>query len=126
MRSNRKHTRALALLVGATSLSLLTAGCATGPGASSETEDVTITVALFLSPPPKASLDAFTEETGITVNWTTIDWDSLQTKITAAATAKTYFADATDVDWSAGRGTVVEAPIGELLMLCCGRPAATS
>jgi len=34
------------------------------------------------------------------VKWTNVDWDSLQTKISAAATAKTYFADATDVDWS--------------------------
>lgn len=101
MRSNRKHMRAAALVVGVTTLSLLTAGCsAPGAGGSSETEDVTITVALFLSPPPKASLDAFTEETGITVNWTTLDWDSLQTKIAAASTSNTFFADATDVDWS--------------------------
>ncbi|GIH16595.1 extracellular solute-binding protein [Rugosimonospora africana] len=61
---------------------------------------MTITVALPTAPPPQASLDAFTKSTGITVKWTNIDWDSLQTKIAAAATAKTYFADATDVDWS--------------------------
>ena len=29
-----------------------------------------------------------------------IGWDDLQTKIAAAATSNTYFADATDVDWS--------------------------
>lgn len=67
---------------------------------ASQTKGVTITVALFGAPPAKASLDAFTKDTGITVKWTTIDWDSLQTKIAAAATSNTYFADATDVDWS--------------------------
>jgi ABC-type glycerol-3-phosphate transport system substrate-binding protein len=61
---------------------------------------VTITVALATTPPPKASLNAFTKSTGIKVKWSNTDWDSLQTKIAAAATAKTYFADATDVDWS--------------------------
>lgn len=30
---------------------------------------------------------------------------------------------ASDVDWARGRGPVVEAPIGELLMLCAGRRA---
>jgi multiple sugar transport system substrate-binding protein len=45
-------------------------------------------------------LNEFTKQTGISVKWTQIDWDSLQTKIAAAATANTYFADATDVDWS--------------------------
>jgi ABC-type glycerol-3-phosphate transport system substrate-binding protein len=86
------------VLVGA-----LTAGCG-GNGKSSaessKTTGVTITVALATEPPPQASMDAFTKSTGITVKWTNTDWDSLQTKIAAAATAKTYFADATDVDWS--------------------------
>ncbi|HEY7051095.1 MAG TPA: extracellular solute-binding protein, partial [Mycobacterium sp.] len=59
-----------------------------------------ITVALASDPPPAASLAAFTKQTGIKVKWVNIDWDSLQTKISAAAAAKTYFADATDVDWS--------------------------
>ncbi len=49
---------------------------------------VTITVVLASDPPPKAALDEFTKETGITVNWTNVDWDSLQTKISAAATAE--------------------------------------
>jgi multiple sugar transport system substrate-binding protein len=57
-------------------------------------------VALFGAPPPKASLAAFTKSTGITVKWATVDWDSLQTKIATASTSGTYFADATDVDWS--------------------------
>lgn len=79
----------------------LVAGCGSDdPGGSSKTTGVTITVALNSEPPPQASLDAFEKETGITVKWVNIDWDSLQTKISAAATANTYFADATDVDWS--------------------------
>jgi len=69
-------------------------------GGSTQTSGVTITVALASDPPPKAALADFTKQTGITVNWVNIDWDSLQSKISAAATAKTYFADATNVDWS--------------------------
>ena len=94
------------MVIGAAGLSLVLAACGgggTGGGAkaaSTATSGVTISVALASTAPPKASLDAFTKSTGITVKWTNIDWDSLQTKITAAATAKTYFADATDVDWS--------------------------
>jgi ABC-type glycerol-3-phosphate transport system substrate-binding protein len=61
---------------------------------------VTISVALFTPPPPAAMLAQFTKDTGITVKWTNLNWDALQTKIAAAATANTYFADATDVDWS--------------------------
>jgi multiple sugar transport system substrate-binding protein len=89
-------------------LALVLAACGGGGGAGSEqasngstqTSGVTITVALASDPPPKAALAEFTKETGITVTWVNVDWDSLQTKISAAATAKTYFADATNVDWS--------------------------
>ncbi|MFL6063236.1 MAG: extracellular solute-binding protein [Friedmanniella sp.] len=97
------RTRLLAALA---SLALVATGCGGGGSggqssdASTQTSGVTITVALASDSPPKAALDAFTKETGITVKWVNIDWDSLQTKISAAATAKTYFADATDVDWS--------------------------
>jgi multiple sugar transport system substrate-binding protein len=86
------------VLVGA-----MATGCGGSKSSSSgsdKTTGVTITVALATEPPPQASIDAFTKSTGITVKWTNTDWDSLQTKIAAAATAKTYFADATDVDWS--------------------------
>lgn len=101
MRSKKSRLRGAALLAGAASLAMLASGCsASAPAASNKTKDVTITVALFGAPPPKASLAAFTKDTGITVKWSTIDWDSLQTKIAAAATSNTYFADATDVDWS--------------------------
>ena len=99
----RNHMRGVVLVAGVGSLSLIVAGCSGGAGggaASTQTKGVTITVALAIEPPPRAALDAFTKSTGITVKWTNVDWDSLQTKISAAATAKTYFADATDVDWS--------------------------
>jgi multiple sugar transport system substrate-binding protein len=91
---------ARAAAVGAVAgMALTIAGCGSS-GASNETEGVTITVALSGNPPPSAALEAFTKETGITVQWSTLDWDSLQTKISAAAAAGTYFADATNVDWS--------------------------
>jgi ABC-type glycerol-3-phosphate transport system substrate-binding protein len=101
----RNHTRGAVLVAGVACLSLTVAGCSgtgssSGSAASTQTKGVTITVALAIEPPPRAALDAFTKSTGITVKWTNVDWDSLQTKISAAATAKTYFADATDVDWS--------------------------
>jgi ABC-type glycerol-3-phosphate transport system substrate-binding protein len=62
--------------------------------------NTTISVALAAPPLPPEMLAEFTKATGITVKWTQVDWDSLQTKIAAAAIANTYFADATDVDWS--------------------------
>jgi multiple sugar transport system substrate-binding protein len=97
-----RQARASAVVGTLSCLALLATACSGGGGttASSATKGVKINVALHIPAPPKASLDAFTKETGITVNWTNIDWDSLQTKIAAGATAKTYFADATDVDWS--------------------------
>ena len=103
MTSMRNHTRGAVLVAGVACLSLIVAGCSGSGGggsASTQTKGVTITVAWSAPPPPQASLDAFTKSTGITVKWSNVDWDSLQTKIAAAATAGTYFADATDVDWS--------------------------
>jgi multiple sugar transport system substrate-binding protein len=102
MTSMRKGLRGSALIAGAVSLSLLATGCSSGStsGGSDKTKGVTITVAWTNPPPPKAAMDAFTKSTGIKVKWTNTDWSSLQTKITAAANSKTYFADATDVDWS--------------------------
>src|SRR3954447_17971753 len=90
-----------ALVAGLAGLVAMTAACgSSGSGGSTKTKGVTITVALAADSPPKAVLEEFTEQSGIKVKWVNIDWDSLQTKISAAATAKTYFADATDVDWS--------------------------
>jgi ABC-type glycerol-3-phosphate transport system substrate-binding protein len=93
--------RAVALALGA-GLAALTAcggssGGASGAGSGSSSS---ITVAVAYPSPPKALLDAFTRQTGITVNSVNVGWDDLQTKIAAAAAANTYFADATDVDWS--------------------------
>lgn len=59
----------------------------------------TITVA-FMDPIPAVDLKQFTKQTGIHVNFEDISWGSLQTKIVAAMTSHTYFADVTDVDWS--------------------------
>lgn len=88
----------------AAALAVTLAACGGGSSgnsaASDKTSGVTITVALAAGSLPKAALAAFTKQTGIKVKWVDIDWDSLQTKISAAATAHTYFADATDVDWS--------------------------
>ena len=84
----------------ALAVTLAACGSSGGSAASGKTSGVTITVALAAGAPPSAALAAFTKQTGIKVKWVNIDWDSLQTKISAAATAKTYFADATDVDWS--------------------------
>ncbi|WP_285114223.1 extracellular solute-binding protein [Leifsonia sp. fls2-241-R2A-40a] len=98
----RRSTRN-AVIAGAVALGLTLTGCTGGSGSSggsTQTKGATITVAWMNPAPPKAALDAFTKETGITVKWTSIDWDNLQTKIAAAATSKTYFADVTDVDWS--------------------------
>lgn len=101
MFSLRKTARRAAGFAVLSSLALLGTACSGGDGGASQaTTGVTINVTLAAQPLPQAALDAFTKSTGITVNWTNIDWDSLQTKIAAAATAKTYFADATDVDWS--------------------------
>lgn len=101
MYSMRKTLKLVSILAGVTALSLAATGCSGGGAkASSQTKGVTITVAWNNPAPPQATLDAFTKETGITVKWTNIDWDSLQTKISAASTSKTYFADVTDVDWS--------------------------
>jgi len=87
------------VLAGAIGASLIS-GCASSGGGSDQTKDVTITVDWATPGPPAAALAQFTKSTGIHVKWTNIDWDSLQTKIAAAATSHTYFADVTDVDWS--------------------------
>lgn len=99
--------RSVVFLSGAAILTSL-AGCSGGnteastqtTAASTQTEDVTINVVFSFEPPPQAALDAFTKETGIKVNWTNVDWDALQTKISAAAQAGVYFADVSNVDWA--------------------------
>jgi multiple sugar transport system substrate-binding protein len=96
--------RAGALVLSA-GLVTLGAACGSSSGSgtsasSSSSSPKSITVAVAYPAPPKALLAQFTKQTGIKVNWVNIGWDDLQTKITAAMTANTYFADAADVDWS--------------------------
>jgi|SRR5579875_563230 len=59
-----------------------------------------ITVAVAYPSPPASALAQFTKQTGVKVNWVNVGWDDLQSKIVAASTAHSYFADVTDVDWS--------------------------
>jgi multiple sugar transport system substrate-binding protein len=105
-RSRRGRRGQTATAAGAAALAFVLAACgggSSGAGSSAgsdKTSGVTITVALAADSLPQAALAAFTRQTGIKVKWVNLDWDSLQTKISAAAVAKTYFADATDVDWS--------------------------
>ena len=99
------NPRILTRRAGAVVLSagLVTLGAACGSSSSSSTSASSpnsITVAVAYPSPPKALLDQFTKQTGIKVNWVNIGWDDLQTKIAAAMSANTYFADAADVDWS--------------------------
>ncbi len=74
-----------------------------GSGGATSTTPVkgsSITVAVAYPSPPAAALAAFTKQTGVSVKWVNVGWDDLQTKIVAASTAHSYFADVTDVDWS--------------------------
>lgn len=90
-------------LVAALSLagaSACSSGSSGGSGGSSGGGSKSLTIAMHYPSPPQTILDQFTKQTGIKVHWVEIGWDDLQTKIAAAATSKTFFADATDVDWS--------------------------
>ncbi len=102
--STRGHLGRTTTVAAAAALALALAACggssSGSPTASNKTSGVTITVALAAPALPNNALAAFTKQTGIKVKWVDIDWDSLQTKISAAAAANTYFADASDVDWS--------------------------
>ena len=91
--------RAGALVISA-GLVTMAAACGSSSTTSSSSSPGSITVAVAYPAPPKALLDQFTKQTGIKVTWVNIGWDDLQTKIAAAMTANTYFADAADVDWS--------------------------
>lgn len=94
--SDKKLTRITAIVASIA----VTIGITTLVAPAKAATPVTISVVLAAPPLPPAMLAEFTNATGITVKWTQLDWDSLQTKISAAATANTYFADATNVDWS--------------------------
>jgi multiple sugar transport system substrate-binding protein len=110
----RGTTRVLLASVALAALFALAAACGSSSTSSSPsatasaspgvlpspTAGSSITVDYHYPAPPKSVLDQFTAQTGVKVNWVEVGWDNLQTKIAAAATSNTYFADATDVDWS--------------------------
>jgi multiple sugar transport system substrate-binding protein len=98
LRTVRRRTGALILSAGLVTLAAC-GSSGSGSGTSSSSPNA-ITVAVAYPAPPKALLAQFTKETGIKVTWVNVGWDDLQTKIAAAASANTYFADAADVDWS--------------------------
>src|SRR5580692_5844655 len=96
-------SRRVGALVLSAGLVTLGAACGSSSGSgtsASSSSPKSITVAVAYPAPPKALLAQFTKQTGIKVNWVNIGWDDLQTKIAAAMSANTYFADAADVDWS--------------------------
>ena len=95
-------SRRAGVLVLSAGLAALAAACGSSGSGSGSTagSSSSITVAVAYPAPPKALLAQFTKQTGIKVTWVNIGWDDLQTKIAAAASANTYFADAVDVDWS--------------------------
>jgi multiple sugar transport system substrate-binding protein len=102
---NLGTVRRMAALVLSAALVTLAAACGSGNNGSSGSAATSgssnsITVAVAYPAPPATLLDQFTKQTGIKVNWVNIGWDDLQTKIAAAMTANTYFADVADVDWS--------------------------
>jgi multiple sugar transport system substrate-binding protein len=96
-------SRRVGALVLSAGLVTLGAACGSNSGSgtsASSSSPKSITVAVAYPAPPKALLAQFTKQTGIKVTWVNIGWDDLQTKIAAAMSANTYFADAADVDWS--------------------------
>ncbi len=94
-----RRAGALVLSVGLAGVAAACGSTSSGSSTSSSSSN-SITVAVAYPSPPKSLLAEFTKQTGIKVTWVNIGWDDLQTKIAAAASANTYFADAADVDWS--------------------------
>jgi multiple sugar transport system substrate-binding protein len=76
------------------------AACGSSTNGSNQAGGNTITVAMHYPSPPKSMLEQFTKKTGIHVKWVEVGFSDLQTKIATAASSNSYFADATDVDWS--------------------------
>jgi multiple sugar transport system substrate-binding protein len=96
----RKFSRLVPIaLLGALWLPSVAAGPTSAAG-NKPFAGQTVSVVEAGNAPPSAALDRFTAQTGIKVKWVTIGWDDLQSKITAAMVAHSYFADVTDVDWS--------------------------
>ncbi len=101
MISNAKRMKPCAL-AGITCLLAVSAASTSAYASSNSPEGATTdaTINVLMPDPPPPNLAAFTAKTGIKVNWENVDFESMETKIVAASTANTYFADATDVDWS--------------------------
>jgi multiple sugar transport system substrate-binding protein len=99
MKNLSTASRRAGVVVLSAGLVTLAAACGSSSGSNSASTN-SITVAVAYPAPPKALLAEFTKQTGIKVNWVNIGWDDLQTKIAAAMSANSYFADAADVDWS--------------------------
>ncbi len=81
-------------------LGLLVASNPTSANAVTPKTSSSITVLDFFPSPPRSALEAFTAQTGINVTWTTVSYDAMESKITAASESHVYFADLTDIDWS--------------------------
>jgi multiple sugar transport system substrate-binding protein len=93
---NKRIRTGICALAVTAGLTLAACGNSTGGAASAKS----INVDLPLGTVPASVWAPFERQTGIHVNYTNIEWSSLQTKIAAAAVSNTYFADVTDVDWS--------------------------
>lgn len=89
-----------AVVIGSALVVLVGMPSSVAAGQRTRASGGSITVAVAFPSPPPNMLKSFTKDTGITVHWVNVDWDSLQTKIAAAAEAHAYYADVTDVDWS--------------------------
>jgi len=100
MRYSSQHKLRATIAAAAACLALVLAGCSSTSSSSDKTSGSTIQVVWTSPAPPQSALDSFKKETGITVKWSQLDWDSIQTKITTSATAGTYYADVSYVDWS--------------------------
>ena len=93
---NKKIGTTVCALAATAGLTLTACGGSSGGAASAKS----INVAMSLGTVPASMWAPFEKQTGIHVNYTNVEWSSLQTKIAAAGASSTYFADVTDVDWS--------------------------
>jgi multiple sugar transport system substrate-binding protein len=83
------------------------AGSSTAPGTPSTTPappDISGQTIDVLMPPwaniSQDLLDAFTQQTGVTVNYTIAEWDAIRDKIAVAGAANSHLADVAEFDWS--------------------------
>lgn len=82
-------------------ISLLTAFFTVSCGGKNSASSNSITVMVpDWAVPSDEMLDAFTKDTGITVNMNVIAWENIRDKISIAAAGGTAAADVVEVDWS--------------------------